>query len=89
MVYVTERAREVFKLALDDLTEETEMTLRLGQTPAGSLGVFPDTEKDGDQVIDHEGQTVLLIGREVSEALAGRTIDVEETDEGFKFVLKR
>lgn len=88
MVHVTEQARELFKEALDHVSEGPDQALRLGPTDSG-LGVFPDTRKDDDQVIEHEGQAVLLIDREVSEALAGNTIDVERDGEGARFVLRR
>ena len=62
--------------------------LRIGPTDSG-LRVFPDTLKDDDQVIEHEGRAVLLIDREVSETLADTTIDVEEHADGSHFVLRR
>jgi Fe-S cluster assembly iron-binding protein IscA len=87
MVHVTERARAIFKDKLDHVTDGHDLALRIGPTDAG-LGVFPDTRKDDDQIIEHEGQTVLLLDREVSETLAGKTIDVEEHTDGSHFVLR-
>ena len=88
MVHVTERAREVFRERLEHLTDRAHIALRIRTTDSG-LGLFPDTAHDDDQVIDHEGLTVLLIDREVSEALAGKTIDVEELAGRARFVLRR
>lgn len=87
MIHVTERAREMFKEALDQITEAPSLVLRLGPTGSG-LGVFPDTPRDEDEVIEHDGQAVLLIDPEVSEALAGKTVDVEDHTEGSRFVLR-
>src|SRR5437867_13377711 len=87
MVQVTERARETFKETLEHMVPPAVM-LRIGPTDSG-LGVFPDTLKDDDQVIEHEGRVVLLIDREVSETLADTTIDVEEHADGSHFVLRR
>ena len=87
MVQVTERARETFKETLEHMVPPAVM-LRIGPTDSG-LGVFPDTPKDDDQVIEHEGRAVLLIDREVSETLADTTIDVEEHADGTHFVLRR
>lgn len=87
MVHVTERAREMFKEALDQISDVPSVVLRLGPTDSG-LGVFPDTRTDDDQVIEHEGQVVLLIDPEVSEALAGKTVDVEDHTDGSRFVLR-
>jgi iron-sulfur cluster assembly protein len=87
MIHVTERAREMFKEALDQITEAPSLVLRLGPTGSG-LGVFPDTPRDEDEVIEHDGQAVLLIDPEVLEALAGKTVDVEDHTEGSRFVLR-
>lgn len=87
MIHVTARARERFKEALDDMVDRPGLVLRLGPTGAG-LGVYLDTRQDDDHVVEHEGQAVLLVGRDVSEALAGKTIDVEESTEGPRFVLR-
>jgi hypothetical protein len=51
MVQVTERARETFKETLEHMVPPAVM-LRIGPTDSG-LGVFPDTLKDDDQVIEH------------------------------------
>ena len=77
----------MFKDRLDHVTDGPGLALRIGPTDEG-LGVFPDTRKDDDQIIEHEGQTVLLLDREASEALAGKTIDVEEHTDGIHFVLR-
>ena len=88
MVHVTERARELFRERLEHLTDRANIALRIGTTDSG-LGLFPDTANDDDQVIEHQGQTILLIDREVSETLAGKTIDVAENAGGASFVLRK
>ena len=88
MIQVTERARETFKNRLEDLSERPGVMLRLGRTDSG-LGIFPDTLKDDDQIIEHDGRAVLLINQEVSETLADTTIDVEEHADGAHFVVRR
>jgi Fe-S cluster assembly iron-binding protein IscA len=87
MIYVTEQARETFRDELERLIDGPNTVLRIGPTDSG-LGVFPDTPKDDDQVIEHEGRAVLLIDHEVSEALGDRTIDVEEHADGSHVVLR-
>jgi Fe-S cluster assembly iron-binding protein IscA len=86
MIQVTERARETFKNKLE-LIKRPDVMLRLGRTDSG-LGVFPDTLKDDDQVIEHNGRAMLLIDHEVSETLADTTIDVEERADGAHFVVR-
>ena len=88
MIQVTERARETFKNRLEDLSERPGVMLRIGRTDSG-LGIFPDTLKDDDQVIEHDGRAVLLINQEVSERLADTTLDVEERADGAHFVVRR
>jgi Fe-S cluster assembly iron-binding protein IscA len=88
MIYVTERARETFKATLEQV-DKPGLLLRIGPTDSG-LSVFPDTlQRDDDEVIEHEGRTVLLIDRDVSEEFADTTIDVEEGADGSHFVLRR
>ena len=92
MVYVTERAREMLLEAVKETLTEVpggpDLTMRLGPTGSG-LGLFPDTPGKNDEVIEHEGQAVLHIDRDVSESLAGKTIDVEAGIEGARFVLRQ
>jgi Fe-S cluster assembly iron-binding protein IscA len=88
MIQVTERARETFKNTLEDLIQGPGVMLRIGRTDSG-LGIFPDTLKDDDQIIEHDGRAVLLINEEVSETLADTTIDVEEHADGARFVVRR
>ncbi len=88
MIQVTERARETFKTTFEDLIQGPGVMLRIGSTDSG-LEIFPDTLKDDDQIIEHDGRAVLLIDQEVSEALADTTIDVEEHADGARFVVRR
>ena len=88
MIRVTERARETFKNKLEDLIERPGVILRISSTDA-DLEIFPDTLKDDDQIIEHDGRAVLLIDQEVSETLADTTIDVEEHADGVRVVVWR
>ena len=88
MIQVTERARETFKNRLEDLSERPGVTLSIGSTDSG-LEIFPDTLKDDDQIIEHDGRAVLLIDQELSETLADTTIDVEEHADGARVVVWR
>ena len=88
MIQVTERARETFKNKLEDLIERPGAVLRIGSTDSG-LEIFPDTLKDDDQIIEHDGRAVLLIDQAVSATLADTTIDVEEHAGGARVVVWR
>ena len=50
---------------------------------------LPDTQKDDDQVILHDGRALLLIDQDVFETLANTTIDVEDHADGPHFVVRR
>jgi Fe-S cluster assembly iron-binding protein IscA len=92
MIHVTDRAREMLLEALEetltDMPEGPELSMRLGPTGSG-LGLFPDAPEEDDEVIEHEGRAILYIDRDVSELLAGKTIDVEAGIEGARFVLRK
>jgi Fe-S cluster assembly iron-binding protein IscA len=89
MIQVTERAREALKAVQTQMADEPEVALRLAQVEQGQLGVFPDTGRDDDQVVEHEGRPVLLIDPEVAGELAGCTIDFEESADGVRLRLYR
>jgi Fe-S cluster assembly iron-binding protein IscA len=78
MLNVTGRARAKLKELLTTESLEQSVSLRLGKTASGELGVFADRERPDDQVVEHEGTAVLLIGREIAENVDGTTIDFEE-----------
>lgn len=88
MIHVTERAREALRATLDEILEEPELALRLGPIDSG-LAVYPDSQNEDDEVVEHEGRAVLLISRELSAELGGNTIDVEEAADGSYIVLRR
>jgi hypothetical protein len=43
-----------------------------------------DKHQAGDATFEHEGRTVLLIGPDAAEQLAGETVDVRQTKAGKK-----
>ena len=77
MVMVTERAKAYLKESvLGKIQAKVRgASARLAQTGAAALGVFPDQEMEGDQVVVHEGVTVLLIDNKLSSRLTGAMID--------------
>lgn len=89
MLNVTERARAKLKELLTTESIDQSVALRLGKTTSGELSIFADRERPDDQVVEHEGTAVLLIGREIAENVEGTTIDYEEADPGPGLVITK
>lgn len=89
MVNVTDRAKVVLKSALSRSVDEAGVGLRVEISEQGTCALFPDREKAGDQIVEHEGDVLLLIGEDVSEPLEGATIDLAETPEGARLVVTK
>ena len=95
MITVTEKAAEELEALLekakiaDPQNAFDDVMLRLFTTDDGKLAIAPDTPLDGDQVIEHQGTNVLLVGWELSEAVDGLLIDCVDTDAGRKLRISR
>jgi Fe-S cluster assembly iron-binding protein IscA len=89
MVNVTERAKARLKKLLETEGDDRSISLRLGTTPSGQFGVFPDRERTDDQIVEHQGAAVLLLGREVAEQVEHATIDYDESEPGPRLVITR
>ncbi len=87
MIEVTERARQELKEILTANVEEPEAALRLTISSPGQFGLSIDTEREGDQVIEHEGAKVLFVEESLSLSLEGFVIDVQDTPEGAKLTI--
>lgn len=87
MIGVTERAKEELKNILTANTDQPEACLRLTLNEQGQLGLAIDTERQGDQAVEHEESKVLLVEKDLADTLQGITIDVEDTEEGAKLVV--
>jgi Fe-S cluster assembly iron-binding protein IscA len=78
MVIVTERAKEKLRELLEPVIEDTSVGLRLELTPSREFAVYPDRERMGDQVVEHQGTVVLLVGQEMAQTVEDTTIDCDE-----------
>lgn len=82
MITVTEQAKEELKAILVANGAAPEEGLRLLPTSDGNLVLTIDTMLSGDQVVEHEGYKVILIGIEYLKAFEGKTVDCEDTQDG-------
>ena len=83
MITVTEEAKELFLNV--EIPDDT--VLRLDpvvdqETGATQIGISAGEPLSDDQVVEHNGQTLLHIAAPVSEALDGSTLDAVDTPEG-------
>jgi len=89
MIVVTDRAAEELRNTLVAVEPEAEQILRLVYTPDSGFALTLDVEREGDQVVESEGQKVLAISSEISNAVTGATIDVRDTTSGPRLVISR
>lgn len=71
MLVVTERAKQELKSILSANVDNPEAALRLTTRGPGQLGLGIDMEAPGDQIVEHEGSKVLLVGPELAASLGG------------------
>jgi Fe-S cluster assembly iron-binding protein IscA len=89
MVTVTENAKQQLKETLLANRDDPETGLRLSIKTPGQFGLVLDKEQKGDQVVEHDGLKVLLLGLDIVETLKGATLDTRDTPEGTKLVISR
>ena len=89
MLIVTAQAAEELKTMAEAEVTDPEEAFRL--VPAGpqELGLAVDTLREGDQVVEHEGVKVLLVGDDLADAVDGLVIDCIDTPEGRRFTISR
>lgn len=82
MVNVTERAKDVLRKKLTACGAGPEEGLRLYPRPNGSFLLSIGTELSGDQMVEHLGLKILLIGIEYFNMLDGAIRDCRQTKDG-------
>jgi Fe-S cluster assembly iron-binding protein IscA len=84
----TERAVAVMKESLGKQEREAEQVLRLLIDPQGEISLALDVPRDGDQRVEHQGDTVLVLEPGICVMLTDVIVDVEENAQGRAFVLQ-
>jgi len=87
MIGVTEQAKEELKELLVSNVDDPRACLRIQADDAGQLGVTIDIEMPGDQTVEYEGSTLLVVEQELAERLSHVDIDVEDIEEGRQLIL--
>lgn len=80
MIRVSLRAKQQLKRCLLDKVARSGVSLRLEVGRVGVFGLVPDSARPDDQVVQYEGETVLLVDRELAERLDGWGIDYRGRD---------
>ena len=84
MLTITEAAGAHMAEVLADTQEDFAIRFVLaGQNLEPQL----DKPRSGDTTFDHNGRTVLILDEDVSQMLAERTLDMQETHEGPRLML--
>ena len=90
MLTVTAEAKEKLIEALQELTTDPEVAVRLipSLSMPNQLELVLDKEREEDQVVEsEEGMNVLLIGSDIAPALEGMVLDYQETPQGAGFTI--
>ena len=86
MINITEQAKQALQEILAVNVDLSQGRLRLMDRGKGKLGLGVDIEMPGDELVKHNGSTVLVIERGLAANLKGVTLDVEDGN-GSKLVI--
>jgi len=90
MVSVTARALGMLaEIKASANIDDPDIGLRLETASSGELGLLPDREQPGDQIVRHAGEKILLVSDGLSEALTGAQIDCEPVGKEMQLVIVR
>lgn len=82
MLTVTDDALTHLASMLDNVEgAPDDAAIRLIAQPQG-LGLAVDTPRDEDKTIEQDGKPVLLLDEQISTMLDGRTLDLQQTEQG-------
>ena len=60
----------------------SEASLRIIPLADGRVGLILDMFRDGDQVVEHDGEKLLVVGPELGDSLDGLVFDCVDTEAG-------
>ena len=87
MINITARAKQALHKLLTAKVDLPEGRLRLVDRGQGKLGLGVDIEMPGDELVEYDGSTILVVERVLAANLEGVTLDVEDSVEGSNLVL--
>ena len=87
MIYVTEQAKQELKKLLNVSVDWPGACLRLLDRGHGNLGLGIDIKSPDDEVIEYQGNALLLVERALASSLQLITLDVDDTPVGPELVI--
>lgn len=87
MVIVTEKARYELKKLLRAKVDWPGARLRLIDRGRGVIGLGVDLESPGDEVIECDGEAVMVIGPELASGSKMITLDVDTAQNNSELVI--
>ena len=89
-VTVTERAGAELRNMLAEMSTREGQVLRLvAQPQERGFALGADQIEEGDETVEADGETVLVIASGLAEVLEGARIDVEDSEEGPRLTISR
>ena len=82
MLYVTDQALAALSAMRADLEASAGESILLYLEEDGSLGLALAEIEEGDNVIEQDGQVVVIVAEDLAEALEGMTLDVTVNEAG-------
>ncbi|MFC1914082.1 hypothetical protein ACFLXF_02275 [Chloroflexota bacterium] len=87
LINVTEKAKKELQKLLDTKADWPGAILRLIDRGQGKLGLGIDIEAQGDIVVEHEGNKLLVVEPGLAGSIKGITLDVDDSSEGETLVI--
>ena len=84
---VTAEATAAMKQFLHTQDRKEDQVLRLISDGAGNHGFRLDSPKANDQIVEHQGEPVMVIEPSISNDLADNILDLKETPFGVSLTL--
>jgi Fe-S cluster assembly iron-binding protein IscA len=82
MLYVTDQALSALGAMRADSDASPDESILLYLEEDGTLGLAIAEIEEGDNVIERDGEVVVIVAEDLAQALEGMTLDVSVSDEG-------
>jgi Fe-S cluster assembly iron-binding protein IscA len=86
---VTEQATAALKELLEVQDHESEQVLRLLAEREGIHGLQLDVPREEDQIVEYDGEAVMVLDPALSDDLTGNVLDLKETPSGASLTMYR